>query len=69
MDVYSDTKAALKSLWDDKKERQNIKMIFTKAIGENTSLTVKETQDIMDALDNMLSEENNPDTPVIDRGR
>lgn len=57
MEIYDETKEGLKNLWEDSVLRQQAKIVITQAIGNATSLTVKEAQDIMEELDVMLKPE------------
>ena len=57
MDIFDETKAGLKKIWDDEFSRQQAKIVLIKAIGEVSEITVKIANDIMGELDNLLLEE------------
>lgn len=63
MDIYDETKVALKGIWDDANLRQQAKIVIVGAIGNATELSVRQAQDICDELDRMLLDEE--EKPVI----
>lgn len=57
MEIFDETIIGLKNIWDDPGLRQQAKIVLTKAIGEATELSVRESQAILDELDRMLKTE------------
>lgn len=57
MEIFDETKFALRDLWDDNVHRQNIKILLTHAIGNATDISVKQTIDVLDELDLLLKRE------------
>lgn len=65
MDIFDETKVPLKAVWDNEIQRQQSKILIMAAIGEATQLSVKESQEILLKLDDMLlgEEEDNKKKP------
>lgn len=68
MELFNETKEPLKHLWSDGDKRQAAKIVFATAIGNATQLTVKEAQDIMAELDNLLLDEKEEEIKRISPG-
>lgn len=54
MDIFDETIAPLKTIWDDEHSRQQSKVLIMTAIGEATDMSVKEAQEVMTKMDDML---------------
>lgn len=54
MDIFDETKAPLKTIWDDKLSRQMAKLVIVSAIGNASDISVKVAHEITDELDRML---------------
>ncbi len=57
MDIYDENTYQLVAIWEDKKERQNAKLVIMKAIAEATTLSAKEAAAILAELDHLLLKE------------
>lgn len=57
MDIYDENTQKLIAIWEDKKERQNAKLVILKAIAEATSLSAKEANSVLAELDHLLLKE------------
>lgn len=54
MDIFDETTAPLKTIWDDEMKRQQSKIVIMTAIGEATDMSVKEAQEVMARMDDLL---------------
>lgn len=57
MELLDVDKLALQSLWQLPKERQRIQMILFQAIADSTDLSAKDVDNVIQAIDTMLTAE------------
>jgi hypothetical protein len=66
MELLPDDLKGLRDLWVDPVSRQKAKMVIASAITQATSVTVKEQRDVLDALDQILADEEEARKPKGD---
>lgn len=54
MDIFDETTAPLRTIWDNETQRQQSKVVIMQAIGEATDMSVKESLEVMARLDDLL---------------
>lgn len=69
MDIFDETTAPLKTIWDDEMKRQQSKVVIVTAIGEATDMSVKEAQLVMERLDDLLLAEKEESKRKEDQAR
>jgi hypothetical protein len=66
MELLPDDLRGLRDLWVEPVSRQKAKLVIASAVTQATSITVKEQRDILDALDQILEEEEETRKPKGD---
>jgi hypothetical protein len=66
MELLPDDFKGLRDIWSDPVSRQKAKLVIASAVTQATSITVKEQRDILDALDQILEEEQETQKPKAD---